>query len=361
MVHVFISWSGPRSKAIAKVLYHWLPRVMQAVEPWMSTDDILKGERWSAAMGASLQKHRLGIICVTPENVTAPWLMFEAGALSRSMQKGKVIPLLLGLHPDDLRGPLREFNGASFTEEDILGVLRSLNEDNESPMTDEVLRDVLAKFWPDLSNSIAQIATQRIPGDGETVRNVLRAFANRGLGKADAGEQALFESGFESHSLYGAVGDVMRDRLYICGRKNRKLFDKEHRDLVRSLSERIARGFDFRVLFLDPAAPPDVMRAAHLDDNLPGQLTECIANAKRVLAEVGVDPSRSCRLYSTHRTVSFTVVDEAVLFAPIALNETGRAKALTKAPFSVITATSPLGGEMVEGFKAAWNTARPVT
>ena len=35
---VFLSWSQPRSEAIAKALKHWIPLVLQAATPWLSRD-----------------------------------------------------------------------------------------------------------------------------------------------------------------------------------------------------------------------------------------------------------------------------------------------------------------------------------
>jgi hypothetical protein len=43
---VFISWSGERSKAVAKVLRRRLGNIIQAVDPYMSDQDIDKGVRW---------------------------------------------------------------------------------------------------------------------------------------------------------------------------------------------------------------------------------------------------------------------------------------------------------------------------
>ncbi|MGZ4829279.1 MAG: toll/interleukin-1 receptor domain-containing protein [Candidatus Angelobacter sp.] len=106
---VFISWSGGTSKAIAEAIYCWLPQVIQSITPWMSTEDISAGTRWSAAIAGELETAHFGIICVTPDNVNAPWLQFEAGALSKTLANAFVCPYIFGLHPSELKGPLAQF------------------------------------------------------------------------------------------------------------------------------------------------------------------------------------------------------------------------------------------------------------
>jgi hypothetical protein len=85
-MQVFISWSGQRSRAVAEVLRTWLPKVIQSLDPWMSDEDIDAGSRWLADVTTSLNQAKVGLICVTPENQHKPWLLFEAGALSRSIE-----------------------------------------------------------------------------------------------------------------------------------------------------------------------------------------------------------------------------------------------------------------------------------
>src|SRR5262245_19790474 len=83
---VFISWSGDISKAVASALRDWLPKVIQHVKPWMSEQDIPKGTRWLGYISEQLKEVKTGIICLTPDNQQNPWILFEAGALAKTVE-----------------------------------------------------------------------------------------------------------------------------------------------------------------------------------------------------------------------------------------------------------------------------------
>jgi len=72
----------------------------------MSAEDIGKGARWSALLAGELAQAKIGILCLTRDNLAAPWMLFEAGALSKTLERTFVCPYLLGLRPADLGGPL---------------------------------------------------------------------------------------------------------------------------------------------------------------------------------------------------------------------------------------------------------------
>ena len=76
---VFISWSGELSKLVAKELSEWLPSIIQSVEVFYSPEDIQKGENWDLRLTKELEECKYGIVCLTKENVSAPWVHFEAG------------------------------------------------------------------------------------------------------------------------------------------------------------------------------------------------------------------------------------------------------------------------------------------
>ena len=109
-LNLTISWSKERSLAVAKALRAWLPGVTQGVDFWISDEDIEGGTRWTEELAAQLESSRFGIVCVTPENVHSPWVLFEAGALSK-LHKSRVAPYLFGLEPSHVAAPLGQFQG----------------------------------------------------------------------------------------------------------------------------------------------------------------------------------------------------------------------------------------------------------
>jgi TIR domain len=147
-VRVFISWSGNTSREIAHSLREWLPNVLQVVEPWVSSEDIDKGARWSAEIGRQLDGSHFGILCVTPDNMAAPWLNFEAGALAKSFDTTRVSPFLVGLMPADLVGPISQFQATTATLSDATRLIRALNKSSESPIEDDRIVRATHLWWP---------------------------------------------------------------------------------------------------------------------------------------------------------------------------------------------------------------------
>jgi hypothetical protein len=83
---IFISWSGARSHAAAQALNNWLPQIVNAFTPWLSSE-IRKGSRWREELTNKLSDTTVGIICLTPSNLESPWILFEAGAISKAAEK----------------------------------------------------------------------------------------------------------------------------------------------------------------------------------------------------------------------------------------------------------------------------------
>lgn len=163
---VFISWSGARSKNIAEILRSWLPKVIQAVRPWMSDEDISTGTRWSAEIASELEKSKAGIVCITPENQHNPWLMFEAGALSKTLTETFVCPYLFDLSTSQLSGPISQFQATLATREGTSKIIQTLNKAlGESQIHDSELEEIFDVWWPKLEekmNTITKASDENI-------------------------------------------------------------------------------------------------------------------------------------------------------------------------------------------------------
>lgn len=156
---VFISWSGETSHAFALALAEWLPNVIQAVKPFLSSEDIQKGARWFAEIGNQLEETNFGILCLTPSNLKAPWILFEAGALSKKLTLARVVPLLINLKPADLTPPLSQFNAvAGISKEEMAKLLKAMNAAlANDKLTDQQLAKAFEREWPDFQSEVKKV------------------------------------------------------------------------------------------------------------------------------------------------------------------------------------------------------------
>jgi hypothetical protein len=153
---VFISWSGERSRHVAVALRQWLPDVIQEVEPWMSQHDIVSGARWSAEIGRHLDSTNFGILCLTPENAHADWLLFEAGALAKKLTDSFVVPYLIAMEPSEIPGgPLSQFQAKRSTKDDTLKLVQDVNAVlGIGALEADRLSRLFERAWPDLETAI---------------------------------------------------------------------------------------------------------------------------------------------------------------------------------------------------------------
>lgn len=178
---VFISWSGDTSKALAEALRSWLPSVIQAIKPYFSPDDISKGSRWSNEISKELEECKIGLICLTAQNLEAPWVMFETGALSKSIAAARVCPLLFGIEPSDVKGPLVQFQAASFARDEMKKAVKMMNQELASQaLPADVLDSVFDMWWPKLEEKVAEImanvdvsATKNIRDERDILEEIL--------------------------------------------------------------------------------------------------------------------------------------------------------------------------------------------
>jgi len=165
---VFLSWSGNKSEKIAMVFRDWLPNVIQEIEPFMSSEDIDKGARWSEDIAKELTDTSFGILCVTRENIAAPWLIFEAGALSKKVDSARVCPFLFDIKQSEMKGPLIQFQSANHKEKDLKDLVSSINKACEkNPLSEERFNETFDLWYPNLDKKLTELNNAKDEADGE--------------------------------------------------------------------------------------------------------------------------------------------------------------------------------------------------
>ena len=143
---IFVSWSGELSKQIAQELKTWLPCFFDAVEVFYSPKDIAKGDEWDAKIIQELSESSYGIVCLTSENTNAPWINFEAGAITNALNS-KVAPLMVDIKPSDIKGPLKRYQGTRLEKDDMRQLIFDINEATEKPSDKTVLETRFNAMW----------------------------------------------------------------------------------------------------------------------------------------------------------------------------------------------------------------------
>lgn len=139
---IFISWSGKNSKDFAICL----KRIIETqifpgtdLECFVSDLNIVSGTDWWTKIKGELKSCRLGIFCITKENINAPWIYYEAGALAA--REVPTIPLLIGCNTRSLSGsPLQGKQCVSFDNQSkFIKMIEDINTLFDNPLPQQLI------------------------------------------------------------------------------------------------------------------------------------------------------------------------------------------------------------------------------
>lgn len=236
-MEIFVSWSGELSKEIGEIFSDWIPAVLQVVKPYFTPDDIEKGARWSNEIAKELQQSEIGIIVLTRDNLLNPWIMFEAGALSKQMETSRICVILFGLENTDLVGPLVQFQATSFKKGDVKKLVKTINNAcGDNKLTDDMVDNVFEKWWPELEQRVNSVmGKERDKGSTElrSERELIEEILS--LTRMSAAVERR-----EPDEIGPALDDLMRIQSRL-----KKAVEVEDMEVIRKLCERLEMPADF--------------------------------------------------------------------------------------------------------------------
>lgn len=155
---LFLSYSGKRSEAIAKILQSLIRKHVPGLKPRLFPG--ATGGFWAGELIQALDEIKFAVLCITPENRRSRWLHFEAGALMKPLGRGLVIPFLYELRHEELEEPLRWFNGRTADKSGVIALLQDIGEHFKK--TPQGLKKVPQK-WTDSVKSEVEGAAGPLP------------------------------------------------------------------------------------------------------------------------------------------------------------------------------------------------------
>jgi hypothetical protein len=293
---IFLSWSGEKSKKAAESFSKWLPNVIQVVSPYFTPSDIHMGERWGAEIAKKLENCQFGIIFLTKENLEAPWVLFEAGALSKNLGKARVCSILLDktLTTGQLsNNPLSQFQISKFNKSDIKDLLSSINSSLEGKaLSESRLNDAFERCWPEIEKEIKVVIDNTHFG----VHSILPNFPNE-----------KFISLLENSKHKIRLLNTWVPRL---------------EDYESPIKEVLKKGVDVEMLLLHPKSPIVELREKTLNHNKIAEVVsvknglnsnrKIIKNIAEYKQDKNLNGNLSLRLYNTVPAISIFQVDDTM-------------------------------------------------
>lgn len=165
---IFISWSGSNTREFAEGLKRILEdRIFPetGLQCFVSNVDIASGTDWWPTISGELRACNLGILCITAENVAAPWIFYEAGGMAA--REVPSIPLLIDCKIDLLGdSPLQGKQCINFGEQaEFIKMIKDINDRFNKLLPSEIVTHMAEvaynEFHRDLASTIEQLRNTR--------------------------------------------------------------------------------------------------------------------------------------------------------------------------------------------------------
>jgi hypothetical protein len=159
----------------------------------MSASDVDKGDRWTVSLSQELAESDYGVICVTPDNLGSQWLNFEAGAISKSLDRASVSPFLYGIKSSAVTGPLIQFQHTVYNRPDVFKLVKSINSSCANPIPEVRLLSVFEVWWPRLQIAMDKVQTPRVDNPVRSPEDMLAELVDlvRALKKSSHSEEPV--------------------------------------------------------------------------------------------------------------------------------------------------------------------------
>ena len=383
---IFISWSKKKSKRLAEETKKFILNVLGNSIDIFFSPEMYKGTNADNKIHNQLLQSDKCITCITSENYKNPWLMYEAGVIYGSRyektDKGIVIPILFEHIPEWsswIDKPLNRYVPIQIADNLTSDEAKKEFRDFLTNLGNEIgiKPKNFCKNWAQYINRVNEILKSEcmIP---VSCRDLVDQLMNDNaenftiISPEITKERILFHRGFQTNALVklllNNITEYQGKRLWIYGRRNKKLITSENDDFFEYLAnEGIQNGVDFRCLFpfpgtraMDKAVSKEKERGFYTD------LQTTLEDAVALKSKFNLPVEKIFRLYKSPRKTKIVISDNALLCHHIICDSEGYPLPLTNSSFEVLDISdeslpSSKGRMLLKTFEDVWTNSIPLT
>ena len=385
---IFISWSKKKSKRLAEATKTLIVNVLGSSIEVFFSPEMYKGTVADNKIHNQLMQSDKCISCITSDNFKNPWLMYEAGVIygahynTSDDDSSIVIPIMFEHIPEWsswVDKPLNRYvpiqiennNKSIEAEKEFRTFLNSLGKEcgvkpknftkNWTIFMDTVQKILESERLVPLS--CRSIVYQLMNDDAENFTLVSPEITK---------EHILFHKGFQTNALVKlllkTITEYQGKRLWIFGRRNKKLITSENKEFFEFLvNEGIDNGVDFRCLFPHPqTAATEKAVSKEKERSFLTDLQTTLEDTVALKNKIGLPIEELFRLYTVPRTDKIVISDNALLYHHITCDGDGYPLPLTNSSFEVLDISDDCnpqsrGKKLLTTFEEVWINSKPLT
>ncbi|WP_034447813.1 hypothetical protein [Butyrivibrio sp. AE2032] len=350
----YFSWSKKTSLLIAKQTKILIEEVTKRPDiVWLSEETVQYGIGLFESVSDALNNCEFGVFFPFKDSLFQQWLDFEAEAL---ISKDKRIWCLL-INTNGNRSlsntPFGHIQTLQIKKHDFERLFKELCSIYGDNYDDYKIR--FDECWPRFEEETKKIILANHIDEGTDIKDIVSHYTQIYNDAVSTDSITTIPCGFETHELYDYVLKQCTKRLWVFGRKNKKLFDIQHNKELIELGLKISDGCDFRCLFFSPKTTGYEESFLQNKRHFHRALETSIDDALDRCCDANISSQKCFRYYSGLRNTAMIIIDNTVMFAHVSYNLDGTPMHLTNVPFHIVDVDSMIGKQLINEFATAWN------
>lgn len=390
---IFISWSKNKSRQLAELTKNFICNTLDGNIEIFFSPKMYKGTCVDFEIHKNLLSSNKCIVCITADNFKNPWLMYESGVVygsnySSNNESGIVIPILFEFIPDwsswvdkplnryvpiSIQDPNKSFKNSKVEFE------RFFNEIAKE--SDSKVKN-FNRNWNVYINAVQEILQreQQIPDNcKDFFYQLIKDKGHKFTMESPEinMNHILFHKGYSTNALTEILTENIMSyqgkRLWVYGRRNRRLLDSDSNIFFKYLAEEgLENGVSFRCLLPDPSSAEAMYKIVNKvkQAEFPADLRKSIRNALLLKKQYNLPVEKMFRLYSIKREFSITISDNVILYHSMPRDGEGYPLPMTDTSFKMYGLASP-GQEvkthsekkaeaLLNIYEDIWNKSKPL-